>query len=262
MADKKDDRVNGSGAVPGFKEWTCSFSGCDGGNEKSPVWICGIESGFACDTEWDDARYQSEMVDYYSNKLPVEMSAGRYFPPQESSFTEKNLQYQYVLKAAKLCTVIQGTEMEQVREHAKELAVFRLNLFPIALRNTSDQLWMQHHLDRVTGLATRELFRAWCFLHRFTWMAQQIREYRPKLVIGTGTGYLTDFLCAFGGGGALDSIQKEEIAAGDTSRPLYWAKVNNATTIAVTPFLGGPTGLNSDELIRAFGRRLNDLMNA
>lgn len=199
---------------------------------------------------------------YYSSKLPAEITAGRYFPPQESSFTEKNLQYQYVLKAAKLCTVIQGAELEQVRQYAKELAVFRINLFPIALRNTSDQLWKQHHLDRVTGLASRELFRVLCFLHRFPWMAQQVREYRPKLVIGTGLGYLTDFLCAFGGEGTIDSIHKEDIAAGDTSRPLYWAKINNATTIAVTPFLGGPTGLNSDELIRAFGHRLTDLMNA
>lgn len=261
MAGTSIDRPNISAAAPGFKEWICSFSGCDGGNENWPIWICGIESGFAGNREWDEATYKREINDYYSKKLPAEMALGKYSPPRKSSFSE-HLQYQYVLKAAKLCTVIHGAELEQVREYAKELLVFRLNLSPIALRNTDESLWEQHHLDRVTGLATRELFRAWCFLHRYPWIAGQVREHRPKLVIGTGTGYLTDFLCAFGDGGAIDSIHREDIAAGDTSRPLYWTKVNNATTIAVTPFLGGATGLNSDELIKAFGRRLANLMNA
>jgi len=33
--------------VENFKEWACSFSGCDGGDLKSPVWLCGIEWGFS-----------------------------------------------------------------------------------------------------------------------------------------------------------------------------------------------------------------------
>jgi hypothetical protein len=28
-----------------FSQWATSFSGCDGGDLKAPIWFCGIEDG-------------------------------------------------------------------------------------------------------------------------------------------------------------------------------------------------------------------------
>lgn len=256
----KDDFAS-AGAVRGFKDWTCSFSGCDGGRPEWPIWICGIESGYSRKNGVDVKSHENEMAQYYLHDLPSEIAAGAVSLPTGNSFDNGNLDYGYVLKAAKLCSVVQGKPLGEARANAmRDFGVVRLNLYPIAMRSMNDALWDENRLARTTGLATKELYRAWCFLHRFPWLAQQVRKHGPALVIGTGTGLLTDFLCAFGSGGEVESIHREKIVADGTGRWLYWTKVNSKTILAVTPFLGGPSGLNSDALLAAFGKRLAELI--
>ena len=53
--------TNNTRFVENFKEWACSFSGCDGGDVDSPVWLCGIE--------WRYRRTKGQSVDEYKNEL-------------------------------------------------------------------------------------------------------------------------------------------------------------------------------------------------
>lgn len=47
-----------------FKGWSCSFSGCDGGNLNADLWLCGIE--------WGQGSYGG----HYEEELPEEISKG------------------------------------------------------------------------------------------------------------------------------------------------------------------------------------------
>jgi len=51
-----------SGLVENFKEWACSFSGCDGGDLKSPVWLCGIEWGYSNPDGMTDEEYEDRLL--------------------------------------------------------------------------------------------------------------------------------------------------------------------------------------------------------
>ena len=62
----------------------------------------------------------------------------------------------------------------------------------------------------------------------------------------------------------MEFIHKETII-GDQAQPktstrtMYWAKINEQTTIVVTPFFGGVYGLNSDALLQAFGNKIREI---
>lgn len=60
MGGKRFKRY-GSGLVENFKEWACSFSGCDGGDLESSVWLCGIEWGYSNPDGLTDEEYQEDM---------------------------------------------------------------------------------------------------------------------------------------------------------------------------------------------------------
>lgn len=83
-------------------------------------------------------------------------------------------------------------------------------------------------------------------------------------MIGTGVGYLTDFIVCCGGSGIVDFIHKEIIVGNEdkpetSTRTLYWTKVSDETTLAVTPFPSGRFGLNSNALLQKFGDRIREI---
>jgi hypothetical protein len=258
-----ESKLNGK-----FKEWACSFSGCDAGNPKSPIWLSGIEWGFGKERTDSAEQYTLNLTNYYSKELPEEINKGFYAGLTKTyEMGGKSLTYQYGQKVAKLYTVIQGKDISQSTEIAKNSMgseIFRLNLYPIAFPNEGDELWDNFNLANITGLQSKQIYRTWCFLHRFPWIADQVRLYKPKLLIGTGIGYLTDFIVSFGGSNLAEFIHKETII-GDPAKPetstrtMYWTKINEHTTIVVTPFFGGIYGLNSDALLQTFGKKISEI---
>ena len=251
-----------------FKEWACSYSGCDGGDFKSKIWLCGIEWGFSKDRDKTEEQYQAVLADFYSRELPEEISRGAYTPKDSQYNVAEAWKYQYGQKVAKLYAAIKGQEVSQAWDFAQRCngtEIFRLNLYPIAFPNEWDGLWDEHKLKDVTGVESKQIYRTWCFLHRLPWIAEQVKQHKPKLIIGTGVRYLTDFIICFGGLGMAEHIHQETITApsestGTTSRNMYWAKVGEMTTLVVTPFLGSVHGLNSDALLQAFGKRISEIV--
>ena len=235
-----------------FIEWNCSLSGCDGGNPKADVWLSGIEWGYRA-----DEKRQNE---YYKMELPMEIGKGKYVPSTTYDWKD-SLTYPYGRSVAKLYSAIIGREAQDYRDVANcgdGSEIFRMNLYPIAFSSTNEDLWLKFGLDEITGFKEKQLFKTWCFLHRFPAISDFVNECKPKLIIGTGISYLTDFFVCFAGmQGVGTTIASETITPKTTTdkpRKLFWAKLNNgATTLVVIPFFSGASGLNSDHLLQETG---------
>lgn len=214
-----------------FSQWAASFSGCDGGTPNARVWLCGIEWGGALDEK------------YYQSDLPNEISKGSFHPETSYPWAD-SLTYPYGRSLAKLYAAIQGRNVSTYRnlESYNGSEVFKLNLYPIAFHDTSDQLWHRYGLDTLTGFGDKRLYQTWCMLHRFRSFSEKLREYSPDVIIGTGTTYLPQFFLCFGP--HMDEsarINVQYLTAGnkkenERARPLYWARVTPKTILVVIPF--------------------------
>ena len=237
-----------------FAEWAVSFSGCDGGTPNARVWLCGIEWGGALDEK------------YYLTDLPNEISKGSFHPETTYPWAE-SLKYPYGRSLAKLYAAIQGREVATYRnlDSYDGSEMFKLNLYPIAFHDTSDQLWHRYGLDKLTGFADKRLYQTWCMLHRFRSFSEKLKEYSPDVIIGTGTSYLPEFFLCFGrqmDGNAR--INVHHLSAGkknesERGRPLYWARITPKTILVVIPFFSGSSGLNSDALLQEAGDTIRRL---
>lgn len=238
----------------GFSEWACSLSGCDGGNPDADVWLSGIEWG-------------NPYTAYYKEELPKEIQAGPYTPGLKIYDWQEHMGYSYGRNVAKLYCAIKNIPVETYREatrsyHGTEL--FKMNLYPIAFSNTDDKLWQINNLHELTGFQDKHLFKTWCFLNRFPKISNFTKTKAPKLIIGTGVTYLTDFLACFAGSLNLDgAIQVGSLLSKSSKekpiRKYYWAKLTNGTTIVVIPFFSGQFGLNSNDLIQQMGNKIRAL---
>ncbi|MEA3222767.1 MAG: hypothetical protein U9P49_06340 [Thermodesulfobacteriota bacterium] len=160
-------------------DWACSYSGCDGGNPKAEIWICGIEWGFAKEKRWDNETYEKKLNEYYKKELPEEISKGGDIPLKDKYYIRENLDYPYGINVAKLYSAIIGEKVGKYRdvaEKSKGSEIFRMNLYPIAFRNTDENFWKGYELDKLTGFEEKHLFKTWCFLNRFPAIAKKIKN--------------------------------------------------------------------------------------
>ncbi len=239
-----------------FIEWACSLSGCEGGNLKADYWVCGIEWGYN-----NKAGNQNE---YYKVELPKEIANGRYNPLKKYPWND-SLTYPYGRNVAKLYSAIIGDEVrnyKKIVENCNGSEIFRMNLYPIAFNNTNDQLWKEYDLEGITGFEEKCLFKTWCFLNRFPAISRLVsQDYHPKVIIGTGISYLTDFFACFASNiGINATIKSGKVRDDSITRSFYWAKLTERTILAVIPFFSGQYGLNSDALIQETGSRIRELI--
>lgn len=243
-----------------FKEWARSLSGCDGGNPAAKIWICGIEWGYSK----KDAMKPKE---YYEKELPQQIASGQYKPSNTYNWKE-SLKSRYGISIAKLYFSIMEEKVEDYKELIEKCdgkEIFKMNLYPIAFNNTDDRLWKEYKLDKLTGFEEKYLFKTWCFLHRFPFFSDMVKEENPKLIIGTGVSYLTDFFVCFGGKDSIDATINVDIiepeSPSDKKRTYYWGRLKNGTIIVVIPFFSGPYGFNSDDLIQKMGDKIRKLLD-
>jgi hypothetical protein len=242
------DQAGPSSPTPDFEKWAKGFSGCDGGNLSGCVWFCGIEWGTGTDHPLED-ELKSDVAQ----------------PPQIYQSREDILRdrvtgtpYPYGVKLMKLIAAMRGYPVSEYMRRVVEedpfpfhpnSDYFKLNLFPVAFRRVEPALWVKEY-KTLTGFSTRKAYLKWCGEHRFPEMVKWVKRGTPKLIVGFGTAYLTDFKDAFGfdGNESTTEIIKD--------RRLVCTSTRNAA-LAVVPFLGYQKGLlNSDEVLQAFGKRL------
>ena len=254
------------GLVDNFKQWACSFSGCDGGDLKSPVWLCGIEWGFSNPNRKTKEAYHEEMRKNYSEILPVEIAKGAYKLKNGGYFSDYRMRkFIYVRNVAKLYGALKGMKVEEVdRTMTGDWKIFHMNLYPIAFRRVANYLWDKYGLAEITGFESKHEYMEWCRCNRFPWFAEKIKKNKPNLIVGTGVSFLKDFVLFCGGTDTNTEIHHQEIVGYPLSpekstRTLHWAKIGSKTTLAVIPFPIGPYGLNSNALLQKFGDRIREI---
>jgi len=250
-----------------FGTWACSFAGCDGGDlTNSELWISGIEWGYGKSGSQTPDEYEQELRNYYENKLPQEFVSSN-DPYAKQYHIGEQTGYQFGRTLAKLYAAINGHDVadyQRIGDSCTGSEIFKLNLYPIGFPSTADHFWKDHNLASLTGLSTKGLYRTWCSLHRFPFFVEQVRKYKPKLIIGAGITYLTEFALAFGGQKGIESFGHTKVlpesGKNGKARDLYWGRIGDYTTLVVTPFFGNPHNLNSDYLIGEFARQINRLI--
>lgn len=233
-----------------FAAWAKGFSGCDGGDIGSPTarstWVCGIEwGGGAKPEEWEAS-------------LSEDVGA----PPLGHDDAEHNLRYIFNWQTVKLLTAIAGGKVGDYRTTAAtvqpfvrgSVGFFKMNLYPLAFKNTSHAMWMKG-FDQLTGFGAKQDYIDWCRNNRFPILRDWTRAHQPKLIICFGKTYLDDFKAAFGEGGHPDRL---EIVA---DRELRWFWTRFGTLIAVCPFPVNRHGLNSNARLQAFGDRIAEILD-
>nr|WP_315059309.1 hypothetical protein [uncultured Campylobacter sp.] len=230
-----------------FEKWALGFSGCDGGDigsAQSPsIWLCGLE--------WGGGFKPEELADEFKDDVS-EPSVGY-------KSHERNLAYQYNIKAIKLLCALNGaSDHVKFNETVKPFTqgakgYFKLNLYPLAFKNTSHSLWSEG-FAKATGIENKSEYIRWIEQNRFPKLRAWAKERKPRLIICVGISYKNEFIAAFGGEGAQ---VKEAIAGG---KKFYYFENEDGTTVAITYFLGNPYGLNSDAAIKATGEKIAQIL--
>ncbi len=250
-----------------FKNWACSFSGCDGGNPKADIWLCGIENA-------NPEQDKKENIQYYksiSAKGCVEISEDYDFFSKENKYGMKYRGFNQ--NFAKIYNAYLGNKAEDFENLLDgDEKILKLNLYPIAFRNTSSEYWNEYNLKDITGFKNKYLYQTWCFFNRAETFRELRKEYKPKLIICVGTSYLLDFIMFFGKGGADSSanLQSETlIPESDKNkypRTFYHLRITDTDTdegtlLVVIPFTSGSSsGLNSYFLWNEMGKKIKELM--
>ena len=230
-----------------FKKWALGFSGYDGGDigsAQSPsVWLCGLE--------WGGGFKPEELADEFKDDVS-EPSVGY-------KSHERNLAYQYNIKAIKLLCALNGaSDHVKFNETVKPFTqgakgYFKLNLYPLAFKNTSHSLWSEG-FAKATGIENKSEYIRWIEQNRFPKLRAWAKERKPRLIICVGISYKNEFIAAFGGEGAQ---VKEAVAGG---KKFYYFKNEAGAIVAITYFLGNPHGLNSDAVIKAAGEKIAQIL--
>jgi hypothetical protein len=235
---------------PEFERWALGFSGCDGGDigtpDRSSIWFCGIEwgGGHPANTE--------ELIAIWAEDVST--------PPPGFENWEANLEYIFNWQAAKLLSVIGGASVQDYKDFAEKAqpfvagsrGYFKMNLYPLAFKNTSHALWHDAFAD-ATGLASKQDYLAWVKANRFPVMKSWGSSCAPKLVICAGITYREDFKAAF----VDDGVELCRDVIDD--RELYWAKNANGSTVVIIPFMVNRNGLTRNVSIQKFGERIRSL---
>jgi transcriptional activator of eps genes len=231
-----------------LNKFLASWSGCDGGNPKASIWICGIEHGGACEPD---------------TPLCEEKNPGAWDEKFISSHPDFRT-WQYHRKVAKLMLAIARLRKPRREGHAKdylaymkeELYVrdgdtFKLNLFPFSSPSTSPSHWERVY-EPVLEM-TRQEYGELCHQDRFSFFAGKRREYSPKVVLGTGKTYRNSFAHAFG----FPDMPPERFFIGQRE---CWRYKDYGSTLIVTPFFGGRWGMNSDALLEELAKEIAGIL--
>ncbi|OYX31238.1 MAG: hypothetical protein B7Z03_04550 [Hydrogenophilales bacterium 32-62-9] len=236
-----------------FRKWALGFSGCDGGDigtpEKSSVWFCGIEwgGGHPANTE--------ELLSIWAEDVSAPSPGYKYW--------NTDLNYIFNWRAAKLLSAIDGGCVSAYKHFAERVQLFasgncgyfKMNLYPLAFKNTSHTLWHDAFAD-ATGFASKQDYLAWIRANRFPVLKSLGSTHAPKLVVCVGITYREDFKAAF----VDDGVELNcEVIDG---RDLYWAKNENESMVVIIPFMVNHNGLTKDVSIQKFGERIRSLTAA
>lgn len=231
-----------------FIRWATGFSGCDGGNPKGNIWLCGFEFG--------GGNTEEDLV--FSDDVTLPAYVGGEYWENRDEF----LKFQYNLKAIKLLTALAGKDIGDYESFFRNQSCFdcdsnyfKLNLYPIGFKDTSHQHWADW-LVKKTGFTAKQDYLTWCRENRFPILRNWVLTYSPSLILCTGISYAQQFQSAFGSGD--ENVFTEEVAGKQIK---YFLTNNDQTLVAVIYFLGTIYGLKSNDELSLTGKRLAELLH-
>ena len=217
---------------PKFVEMALSFAGGDGGNPQSEVWFCGYEWGNLAKTDMAETIEREFVVQPQPSSWQDEEFEGSW----DTNYNRKIcwfLEYFYELDGA-------NKSYEAFVEEFKILYPdglgFKLNLLPVRFHDRASMNWSDN-IKAASGFESIADYREWCVVHRGRFFRNTIAQFKPKLLICTGVGERDNFFRAFTDGGEPERIELTDFA-------ISVARFNQ-TLVCVTPFFGGPSGINS-----------------
>lgn len=232
-----------------FAKWAVDLSGCDGGDIGTPenpsVWWCGIEWG---------GGFEDTSVDGLHSVFKKAININGY------ENYETNFEYPFNWNALKLLSVIEGYKLEDYKIFGQdkrpfvigEKGYFKMNLFPLAFKNTSHQLWAETFAN-ATGFENKGEYLNWIRENRFRILREMTKKHCPKLIVCTGITLKEDFVKCF-----TDNLMLNEEEIDDKS--LFWVVNNNGSLVVIIPFMVNRYGLIRNVSITKFGQRVSELL--
>ena len=239
-----------------FSKWATGYSGCDGGDIGSPqnkcIWFCGIEWGGG---HPPDEQKLQEIFSEDVGKPPE-----GYTDDDDKPAWKHNLEFIFNWQAMKLLAAINGQLVtsyklfaENTRPFVKdEKGYYKLNLYPLAFKDTSHQLW-EEGFAKATGIQNKQSYLEWIRSNRFPVMKAWVESSMPSLIVCVGITYLQDFASAF----VDDSLSFNQEIIDD--RKFNWVVTQKGTLVVVIPFMVNRYGLTRNDSIQRFGDRIREL---
>ncbi len=233
-----------------FEKWGLGYAGCDGGDIGSPqlpsVWVCGIEWGGGHDPDG----------------LRQHMQEDAQTPPKGYQSWENNLSYIFNWQVMKLLAAMKGLSVSKYKQFAEDekpfvdggVGYFKMNLYPIAFRNTSHEHWLGD-FSEITGFTSKNEYLAWSNEKRLPQISRWAQACLPELVICLGKTFRAEF------GSAFSVTSNTWTTETIDDRDLSWAINEHGTLVVVLPFMVNRNGLVHNISIQKFGERIAWLWN-
>lgn len=157
-----------------------SFLGIDGGNIKSDLWFCGVEFGATL----------SEMEDYYSNSNVVDFYKiqGLDIPiPYRVDCPEKFMKSNFDRSLAIMYSILFNSDNPEKKQidtilkqkiYHKDSSIFKLNLFPLAKKDTSWNKDIENNL----GISKKDYYGL-MFDNRISFIKDLVKRFSPTTII-------------------------------------------------------------------------------
>lgn len=232
-----------------FEKWGLGYSGCDGGDighaQRRSKWICGIEWGGGHNLDSLTADIRSDVSE----------------PPKGYDRWEDNLSYIFNWQVMKLLSAVEGGTVKDYKTFAKEAkpfvaggnGYFKMNLYPIAFRNTNHSNWVSEYAG-ISGFSSKSDYIAWCKNKRLPQIRKWTSAFTPKLVVCLGKTYADDYAKAFFDDG------KDFVTEPVDDCEIRWGINSDNTLVVILPFMVNRHGLTKNATIQKVGDRISQLM--
>lgn len=173
---------------------------------------------------------------------------------------EVQLTFPYNRKAFQFFSELHDRKLENYVDFAMETrpfergskGYFKANLFSAPFK--SMKTWDREAIE-MTGFETKAEYQSWVRENRFAVLKGMIEKHRPKLLIGTGTSHLHDFLTITG---TEQVPPADRFPVGQHFKRMHIGTTGIVPVVVIPHFTGGSHGLNSDESIRIAARKVRD----